>query len=229
MRKAKDDQRATKDSDRAGLAVRPTSVKTATTSWNPRPAADRPVALQADHAKMEKEKAELTKKRMAFLLKQADVFQKFLGPQAKLKALGGAAAASSAAASSAEKEEGGGDGSESPGSKKRRMTEKEEDALYMKMQQEAEEEEIPRLTMDMTKSFINPTKTEKNGAVLNCRDYQVEGLNWMVRLYYRGLNGTLADEMGLGKTLQVPRPAPQPAPHAPLMTNPSSRISDFSS
>ena len=34
------------------------------------------------------------------------------------------------------------------------------------------------------------------------REYQVEGLNWMIRLYHRGLNGILADEMGLGKTLQ---------------------------
>jgi SWI/SNF-related matrix-associated actin-dependent regulator of chromatin subfamily A member 5 len=34
------------------------------------------------------------------------------------------------------------------------------------------------------------------------RDYQLEGLNWMISLHTRGLNGILADEMGLGKTLQ---------------------------
>lgn len=34
------------------------------------------------------------------------------------------------------------------------------------------------------------------------RDYQLEGLNWMISLHARGLNGILADEMGLGKTLQ---------------------------
>eukprot|EP01125_Pyxidicula_operculata_P010463 TRINITY_DN343_c0_g1_i2.p1 TRINITY_DN343_c0_g1~~TRINITY_DN343_c0_g1_i2.p1 ORF type:complete len:1022 (-),score=230.12 TRINITY_DN343_c0_g1_i2:81-3146(-) len=34
------------------------------------------------------------------------------------------------------------------------------------------------------------------------RDYQVAGLNWMIRLYESGINGILADEMGLGKTLQ---------------------------
>jgi len=34
------------------------------------------------------------------------------------------------------------------------------------------------------------------------RDYQVEGLNWMINLYTKGINGILADEMGLGKTLQ---------------------------
>ena len=35
------------------------------------------------------------------------------------------------------------------------------------------------------------------------RDYQVEGLNWMLSLYARELNGILADEMGLGKTIQT--------------------------
>lgn len=35
------------------------------------------------------------------------------------------------------------------------------------------------------------------------RDYQLEGLNWMVNLYIKGINGVMADEMGLGKTLQT--------------------------
>jgi len=34
------------------------------------------------------------------------------------------------------------------------------------------------------------------------RPYQVEGLNWLVKLHDNGINGILADEMGLGKTLQ---------------------------
>ncbi|OII73738.1 SWI SNF2 family ATPase [Cryptosporidium ubiquitum] len=37
----------------------------------------------------------------------------------------------------------------------------------------------------------------------NMREYQVAGLEWMVNLYKRGLNGILADEMGLGKTIQT--------------------------
>jgi len=35
------------------------------------------------------------------------------------------------------------------------------------------------------------------------RDYQLQGLNFMIRLYENGVNGILADEMGLGKTLQT--------------------------
>ncbi|KAI0232907.1 putative ATPase [Massospora cicadina] len=39
------------------------------------------------------------------------------------------------------------------------------------------------------------------GAVL--RDYQVDGVQWLISLYENGLNGILADEMGLGKTIQT--------------------------
>src|SRR4051812_18289660 len=45
------------------------------------------------------------------------------------------------------------------------------------------------------------------------RDYQLHGLNWLIKLYESGINGILADEMvgvrvvaqsqGLGKTLQT--------------------------
>ncbi|EFJ50690.1 hypothetical protein VOLCADRAFT_80059 [Volvox carteri f. nagariensis] len=35
------------------------------------------------------------------------------------------------------------------------------------------------------------------------REYQMQGLNWMIHLYDNGINGILADEMGLGKTLQT--------------------------
>ena len=35
------------------------------------------------------------------------------------------------------------------------------------------------------------------------RSYQLEGLNWLIRLFDNGISGILADEMGLGKTLQT--------------------------
>ena len=35
------------------------------------------------------------------------------------------------------------------------------------------------------------------------REYQMQGLNWLIHLYDNGINGILADEMGLGKTLQT--------------------------
>ena len=35
------------------------------------------------------------------------------------------------------------------------------------------------------------------------RDYQVEGVKWLISLWSNGLNGILADQMGLGKTVQT--------------------------
>lgn len=40
----------------------------------------------------------------------------------------------------------------------------------------------------------------KNGTL---KDYQLEGLNWLIRLFETNINGILADEMGLGKTIQT--------------------------
>jgi len=34
------------------------------------------------------------------------------------------------------------------------------------------------------------------------RDYQLEGLNWLMNLHDCNISGILADEMGLGKTMQ---------------------------
>lgn len=38
---------------------------------------------------------------------------------------------------------------------------------------------------------------------LKLQPYQLIGLNWLILLHNRGINGILADEMGLGKTIQV--------------------------
>lgn len=38
---------------------------------------------------------------------------------------------------------------------------------------------------------------------MTLKPYQLIGLNWLILLHNRGINGILADEMGLGKTIQV--------------------------
>lgn len=70
-----------------------------------------------------------------------------------------------------------------------RKTEAEEDAEILK-----ENVEDSQITVFTESPFYIQGKM---------RDYQVQGLNWMVSLYENGLNGILADEMGLGKTLQT--------------------------
>lgn len=50
----------------------------------------------------------------------------------------------------------------------------------------------------LTRLTVQPATLAGEGKL---RDYQLDGLNWMVSLYETGINGILADEMGLGKTI----------------------------
>ncbi|TKY72001.1 putative chromatin-remodeling complex ATPase chain [Spatholobus suberectus] len=70
-----------------------------------------------------------------------------------------------------------------------KVTEEEEDEEYLK-----EEEDGVANTRLVTQPSCIQGKM---------RDYQLAGLNWLIRLYENGINGILADEMGLGKTLQT--------------------------
>ncbi|XP_061349130.1 ISWI chromatin-remodeling complex ATPase CHR11-like isoform X1 [Gastrolobium bilobum] len=70
-----------------------------------------------------------------------------------------------------------------------KVTEEEEDEEYLK------EEEVG---LANTRLLTQPSCIQGK-----MRDYQLAGLNWLIRLYENGINGILADEMGLGKTLQT--------------------------
>lgn len=65
------------------------------------------------------------------------------------------------------------------------MTEEEEDAQLLKS----------------AESKIRVVRLEKQPASLasHCKmhAYQLEGLNWLIKLHDHGINGILADEMGL--------------------------------
>lgn len=71
------------------------------------------------------------------------------------------------------------------------MTEAEEDAALLKTAQSTRRtvylNQQPQILADICKMH----------------KYQLEGLNWMIKLHDHGINGILADEMGLGKTLQT--------------------------
>ncbi|EPR78399.1 SNF2 family helicase/ATPase [Spraguea lophii 42_110] len=55
------------------------------------------------------------------------------------------------------------------------------------------------VTNEMGFSFRN----SPNYIQAELREYQIEGLNWLINMHEKGINGILADEMGLGKTLQT--------------------------
>ncbi|CAD6344230.1 unnamed protein product, partial [Miscanthus lutarioriparius] len=73
-----------------------------------------------------------------------------------------------------------------------KMTEEEEDEEYLK------EEEDALAGAGGTRLVSQPSCIKGK-----MRDYQLAGLNWLIRLYENGINGILADEMGLGKTLKL--------------------------
>ncbi|PIA61608.1 hypothetical protein AQUCO_00300848v1 [Aquilegia coerulea] len=73
-----------------------------------------------------------------------------------------------------------------------KVMEEDEDEEYLK------EEEDDYAVAGGTRLMTQPSCIQGK-----MRDYQLAGLNWMIRLYENGINGILADEMGLGKTLQT--------------------------
>ena len=75
---------------------------------------------------------------------------------------------------------------------RRRKSEKEEDAELLR-EEDTDDEEGIEFQFRESPEYING----------KLRDYQVQGLNWLVSLHKNRLAGILADEMGLGKTLQT--------------------------
>lgn len=108
------------------------------------------------------------RKRLDFLLKQAEVFQHF---------------APAASAEAQQKKKRGRHGG---------YTEAQEDEELLRDEETGGEAAGHRLQVQP--SIITHGKL---------REYQMQGLNWLIHLYDNGINGILADEMGLGKTLQT--------------------------
>lgn len=119
---------------------------------------------------------------MKYLLSQSKLFRHFLGDARSSPPPSGAAAAAVAAAVA----KMGAAAKDAPGSatKRRRLTEKEEDAQLLR----TEEAELP----PTTRLAVQPANIKGE-----MRPYQLEGLNFLISLFERGVNGILADEMGL--------------------------------
>ncbi|KAL4447228.1 hypothetical protein ABPG77_007261 [Micractinium sp. CCAP 211/92] len=115
-----------------------------------------------------KGEAERGRKRLNFLLKQAEVFQHFAPATVERE----------------RKKRGGRHGTG--------RTEEQEDEELLRDEEGGAEQAGHRLQVQP--SVITGGKL---------REYQIQGLNWLIHLYDNGINGILADEMGLGKTLQT--------------------------
>ena len=117
------------------------------------------------------------KSRLQFLMEKADIF---------------ASSSSSSSGDGAKKKKGRPrtkSADEAGRRGKNRMTEEEEDKRML----------AQKASLAIRVSTQPRSISKKTGTM---RDYQLEGLNWMINLFTQGINGILADEMGLGKTLQ---------------------------
>lgn len=132
--------------------------------------AARQAIVDGEHKRLADERAKQAEARLSYLLKQSDIFTHF-----GLTGGGGKGGKKGDGAAAAA---GGG-----AGAKHRRA--------------EAEGGEEDEMGEEREAHFLlKQPSTIKNGQL---RAYQLEGLNWMIRLQDNGINGILADEMGLGK------------------------------
>ncbi|KAJ3330871.1 hypothetical protein HDU76_004637 [Blyttiomyces sp. JEL0837] len=139
--------------------------------------------LAEQSTELRKKKAADQMKRYAYLLGQTDLFAHFIN----LKKMKGEDVSAFTAATESENKK---NSKARDGSRRHRMTEKEEDEEMLQQEPGAE---------DAPPQFTESPKYVTGGTM---RDYQLQGLNWLISLHYNGINGILADEMGLGKTLQ---------------------------
>lgn len=140
-----------------------------------------------------KDEAEDRRKRFDFLLNSTggDLFRKFIEESSSVTKDGTVKKLIAELMESSASKGGRAKKSGAAGGRRGLMKEAEEDKLIMKAQQRSIEACI---------QFTESPKYVEGGTM---RDYQIRGLNWMVDLDSKGLNGILADEMGLGKTLQT--------------------------
>ena len=128
-----------------------------------------------------KQKQEQTKQdRLRFILKQSEIFTHFILQNKKGEDLIKSALAAQSA------------GHKDPG--KSSVSKRRHQKKLM-----AEDEGDVSSDQVLTRLLSQP-QLLKGGQL---RDYQLDGLNWMIGLYETGVNGILADEMGLGKTIQT--------------------------
>ena len=154
-------------------------------------------AVADRHRKLDKEASKKSADRLTYLLAQSEIFGRLKdGNKRRAAEVGG------------ENDDGGKDGKnggcgykskhDSPSKKKGRRKRDDADAPEGEEDEDEDEEEdedeggpVERHTFLMKQPSCIKFGTLK--------PYQLEGLNWMIHLAEKGLNGILADEMGLGK------------------------------
>ena len=116
--------------------------------------------------------------RLKFLIKQTEIFAHFL--------IGGKA------------EDNSKNKKSEKGSKRKSISHANKTNTDIELIDDEDNDDIYEQEKTITRLYSQPSILV-GGKLTN---YQLDGLNWIISLYERGLNGILADEMGLGKTIQ---------------------------
>jgi SWI/SNF-related matrix-associated actin-dependent regulator of chromatin subfamily A member 5 len=163
-------------------------------------------AVASQHRKLDKEAAKKTADRLKYLLAQSGIFGRLKdGAAKKASSWGGSRSGGGGSSSSASEDEGpnnNGNGyksKHSPSKKKGRKNQDDADAPEGEGVEDEDDDDDDDNT-GATKS--HHTFLSKQPSCIKfgtLKPYQLEGLNWMIHLAEKGLNGILADEMGLGK------------------------------
>lgn len=96
------------------------------------------------------------------------------------------------------------DDNENDGLSQKRALELAQKAAQIQLEKtQSFDKEIEQITQEKTSvTFTDKKYGEPKCFIGNLKQYQIQGLNWLISLYEQGINGILADEMGLGKTIQ---------------------------
>jgi len=168
--------------------------------------AEKEAYIEQRQSDVREEKAAQAKRRLEFLLKQSDIFSHFGNVKAEKARLG---LKSSEAMNTSGLEQRGsrvgtsdGSGGEDRGAGTPGIVRKPSSVSGAEVQEEVEAERDEVDEHEATFLTAQPGTLGGGDDTLRMRQYQLEGLNWMIRLQENGVNGILADEMGLGKTMQ---------------------------
>jgi SWI/SNF-related matrix-associated actin-dependent regulator of chromatin subfamily A member 5 len=149
-------------------------------------------AVADRHRKLDKEASKKAADRLRYLLAQSEIFGRLKDGNKRRVGEGGGAN------DRGKDGKNGGDGYKSkhnsPSKKKGRP--KGDDAEAPEGEEDEDDDEDEGGPVERHTFLVKQPSCIKFGTL---KPYQLEGLNWMIHLAEKGLNGILADEMGLGK------------------------------
>ena len=178
---------------------------------------DEEAAVAHQHRKLDKEAAKKTADRLKYLLGQSEIFGRLKDGQASKKSSGSGSGRGGGGGNGAASSSGGGstssdDGTNNHGYKSKHSPSKKKNSRQNNTatttQDDPEGEGVEDddddddTTNGDASTHHHHTFLSKQPSCIKfgtLKPYQLEGLNWMIHLAEKGLNGILADEMGLGK------------------------------